>query len=200
MLVAEKVRQLPDEWEKINLGCNQKILPGWTNVDIHPFEGVDVTANLEEDWPWEDDSVDYIRAFDLLEHLRDPIHTMNEAWRVLRNRGIFEVWVPSTDGRGAFQDPTHVSFWNQNSFLYYDGESMNGMYLRIKCDFRTVFFNTQPNNAGVVWTWGFCRAVKSSSAISAVTEEWYTALTSMDNNQRVMPGYEGSTLGTTLIG
>ena len=115
MLVTEKVRQLPDEWEKMNLGCNQNILPGWTNVDIHPFEGVDVTANLEEKWPWEDDSIDYIRAFDLLEHLRDPIHTMNEAWRVLRNRGIFEVWVPSTDGRGAFQDPTHVSFWNQNS-------------------------------------------------------------------------------------
>ena len=27
--------------------------------------------------------------------------------------------VPSTDGRGAFQDPTHVSFWNSNSFWYY---------------------------------------------------------------------------------
>ena len=26
---------------------------------------------------------------------------------------------PSTDGRGAFQDPTHVSFWNSNSFWYY---------------------------------------------------------------------------------
>ena len=27
--------------------------------------------------------------------------------------------IPSTDGRGAFQDPTHVSYWNENSFLYY---------------------------------------------------------------------------------
>jgi hypothetical protein len=26
---------------------------------------------------------------------------------------------PSTDGRGAFQDPTHVSFLNENSFWYY---------------------------------------------------------------------------------
>lgn len=25
----------------------------------------------------------------------------------------------STDGRGALQDPTHVSFWNPNSFWYY---------------------------------------------------------------------------------
>ncbi len=33
--------------------------------------------------------------------------------------GFFLIRVPSTDGRGAFQDPTHVSFWNQNSFWYY---------------------------------------------------------------------------------
>ena len=25
----------------------------------------------------------------------------------------------STDGRGAFQDPTHIAFWNENSFWYY---------------------------------------------------------------------------------
>ena len=27
--------------------------------------------------------------------------------------------VPSTDGRGAWMDPTHISYWNENSFLYY---------------------------------------------------------------------------------
>jgi hypothetical protein len=26
---------------------------------------------------------------------------------------------PSTDGRGAFQDPTHVSYYNSNSFWYF---------------------------------------------------------------------------------
>ena len=26
---------------------------------------------------------------------------------------------PSTDGRGAYQDPTHVAFYNENSFWYY---------------------------------------------------------------------------------
>jgi hypothetical protein len=25
---------------------------------------------------------------------------------------------PSTDGRGAFQDPSHVAFYNENSFMY----------------------------------------------------------------------------------
>jgi hypothetical protein len=26
---------------------------------------------------------------------------------------------PSSDGRGAFQDPTHIAFWNENSFWYH---------------------------------------------------------------------------------
>ena len=32
---------------------------------------------------------------------------------------------PSTDGRGAFQDPTHVSFWNSNSFWYHTRADQN---------------------------------------------------------------------------
>ena len=34
-------------------------------------------------------------------------------------RSWFLTLTPSTDGRGAFQDPTHVSFRNSNSFWYY---------------------------------------------------------------------------------
>ena len=69
--------------------------------------------------PIADKSVGVIRAFDAIEHLRSPIHTMNEAYRVLAPGGFLLIQVPSTDGRGAFQDPTHVSFWNENSFWYY---------------------------------------------------------------------------------
>ena len=36
-----------------------------------------------------------------------------------RNLPSLATLTPSTDGRGAFQDPTHVSFWNSNSFWYY---------------------------------------------------------------------------------
>ncbi len=33
----------------------------------------------------------------------------------LYDEGWFLSQTPSTDGRGAFQDPTHVSMWNSNS-------------------------------------------------------------------------------------
>lgn len=75
--------------------------------------------DLDGRWPLEDNSVGVLRAMDAIEHLKDAIHTMNEAYRVLAPGGFFLIQVPSTDGRGAFQDPTHVSFWNQNSFWYY---------------------------------------------------------------------------------
>ena len=79
----------------------------------------DIKANLEGRWPFEDSSVGLVRASHIFEHLRDPIHTMNELHRVLVPGGIAFIEVPSTDGRGAWQDPTHISFWNQNSFWYY---------------------------------------------------------------------------------
>ncbi|MCP4677907.1 MAG: methyltransferase domain-containing protein [Deltaproteobacteria bacterium] len=196
-----KIREFPDDWKKVNLGCNQIILPGWINVDIHSFEGVDLVANLEQSWPWKDDSIHYIRAFDIVEHLADPIHTMNEAWRVLDNGGILEIWVPSTDGRGAFQDPTHKSFWNCNSFLYYSKTHHGQLYpSSIHCDFEWRTFDTNPNPQGVIWTWALGRVIKDGPQKPAIEDKWYNALSSMDPKGRIVPGYEGRTLGTTAMG
>lgn len=79
----------------------------------------DIIANLDDPWPFKDNSVGVFRAHDALEHLKDPIHVMKEAYRCLAPNGWFLTFTPSTDGRGAFQDPTHISFWNSNSFWYY---------------------------------------------------------------------------------
>lgn len=50
----------------------------------------------------------------------NPKMIMNECWRVLKMDGILDIVVPTTDGRGAFQDPDHKSFWNRNTFWYHD--------------------------------------------------------------------------------
>ena len=112
---------------KLNLGCSDNLLPPeWVNVDL--FFSPEVwsdrsrrmqAADLRDGWPWPESSVDEIRAWDIIEHLPDKIHTMNEAWRVLRPGGVLDIKIPTTDGPGAWQDPTHVSYWNRNSFLYY---------------------------------------------------------------------------------
>jgi hypothetical protein len=90
--------------------------PGYVSVDRANAE---VTANLDERWPFEDNSVGLIRAHDAIEHLRSHVHTMNEAYRVLAHGGMFDILVPSSNGEGAFCDPGHISFWNRRSFRYY---------------------------------------------------------------------------------
>ena len=103
----------------IDLGCGDWKPEGFIGVDIASRPNVDVVANLNSRFPFPDSSADVIRAHDVIEHLQDRIHTMNELWRVAKPDGVIDIRVPSTDGRGAFQDPTHISFWNINSFMYY---------------------------------------------------------------------------------
>ncbi len=102
---------------KLNLGCSDRHLVGYVNVDI--CEPADCVADLNQRWPWSDGAVSEIIAHDIIEHLGNKVLTMNEAWRVLMPGGKLDIVVPTTDGRGAFQDPTHVSYWNRNSFWYY---------------------------------------------------------------------------------
>lgn len=102
---------------KLNLGCSSNLRAGFVNVDI--VEPCDQKADLRERWPWEDSSIDYVLAIDIIEHLPDKIHTMNELWRVLKHDAIAEIEVPTTNGECAFADPTHVSYWNRTSFFYH---------------------------------------------------------------------------------
>lgn len=101
---------------KIDLCGGISPAEGYESVDLE--EG-SINANLDDKWPFEDGEVGVFRAHDALEHLKNPIHVMKEAYRCLAPRGWFLTLTPSTDGRGAFQDPTHISFWNSNSFWYY---------------------------------------------------------------------------------
>ena len=87
-------------------------------ISIDKYNG-DITADLNEGIPFADNSCGIVRAYDALEHLHDIQFTMKEIHRVLAPGGILLSQTPSTDGRGAWQDPTHVSFWNENSFWYW---------------------------------------------------------------------------------
>jgi SAM-dependent methyltransferase len=123
----------------IDLGGKAGERPGFVSFGKANAE---VNANLEQEiWPFDDNSVGLIVAYDTLEKFRNPIHMMKEAYRVLVDGGIFIVQVPSTDGRGAFQDPTHVSFWNENSFWYYTRASQ-AQYIDNPVRFQEVLLQT----------------------------------------------------------
>jgi glycosyltransferase involved in cell wall biosynthesis len=128
--IQENTVKLMCEWQQ-RLAERDADLKGLRKIDIggglfprEGYESVDVKngmiiADLNKKWPFEDGEVGVINASHVIEHLVDKHHTMSEIHRVLADMAWVFIDVPSTDGRGAFQDPTHVSYWNQNSFWYY---------------------------------------------------------------------------------
>jgi len=102
---------------KVDIGGGLNPYPGYTTVDLR--ETADYVCDLNDGIPLPDNSVGVLNASHIIEHLHDKTKIMGEIHRVLAHGGWAFIEVPSTDGRGAFQDPTHVSYWNENSFLYY---------------------------------------------------------------------------------
>src|SRR4030042_3323773 len=78
---------------------------------------------------------------------------MNEVWRVLLDGGWLLSRTPSTDGRGAFQDPTHCAYYNENSFLYYTNADQAQYVPEIRARFQAVRLATDYPNE-------WCRAHK----------------------------------------
>ncbi|MFN4845050.1 MAG: methyltransferase domain-containing protein [Dolichospermum sp.] len=155
---------------RIDLGCGINKPNGFVGVDLYPGLGVDIVADLSQRFPFEDNSVDEVRAHDIIEHLPERIHTMNEIWRICKPGAKVNIRVPSTDGRGAFQDPTHISFWNINSFLYYCNESP--AYLELcrrygfKGEFNGVHLEHEESPDGVIHVIAQLRVVKPVSNLN----------------------------------
>lgn len=101
------------------IGWNKQ--PNQTLVDILPVEGIDVVTDLNKKWPFKDNSFDSIVAIHLIEHLKDLLHFMSEAHRVLRSGGTLYIETPiaGEDPDLEFADPTHVRCYRPHTFINY---------------------------------------------------------------------------------
>ena len=101
------LRPLISEW------CRRESLPKANFYDIRDRE---ILPN----------SIGHIHISDELTSLppgQSIINFFNKCYEALTPAGWLTIDVPSTDGRGAFCDPTHVSFWNELSFRYYTNKN-----------------------------------------------------------------------------
>lgn len=172
------IERMAEKWARerglaaIDVCSGRDKRPGYVGID-RSFGAV--RANLDRDWPLRDNSVGVIRAVDAVEHLLDPIQTMNEAWRVLAHGGFMFIAVPSTDGPGAWSDPTHVSYWNRHSFDYYTHPEMR-KYIepRAACRFQAikVIDGKMTNALGHAMPYVFAHLV----AIKAASPRYYGEL------------------------
>lgn len=106
---------------KLNLGCGRDKKQGFVNVDNAPVWRPDVLHDLTSHWPWPNDSIDEIIAWQLLEHIPNLIFFMNEAHRVLKIGAPINITVPWWAGRWQSGDATHCRVFNHETFKpWYD--------------------------------------------------------------------------------
>jgi O-antigen biosynthesis protein len=120
----------------LDMGAAHNKADGYLGVDQYPADGVDLVTDVAKGIDLPDSSVGVIRAADFLEHIPDKIALFNEMYRVLAHGGMLLSLTPSTDGRGAYQDPTHVAFYNENSFWYFTDSGYSRFVPQIRCRFQ----------------------------------------------------------------
>lgn len=127
---------------RLNLGCGQTKLDGWTGIDISPNSGADIIHDLTVvPWPFDSESVTEVQAAHFLEHLTGAqrMDFMNELWRILKPEGTATIVTPYGGSYRAFQDPTHQ--WPpivEASYLYFNRkwrEENQLDHYPIHCDF-----------------------------------------------------------------
>jgi SAM-dependent methyltransferase len=114
---------------RLNLGCGPAAMEGFVNVDWVAWPGVDVIADLDKPWPFDDSSAEFVLASHVFEHLDNPVHFMTEAWRVLGTSGVLQVCVPYFKHQNSFADPTHKRHCTEHTFDYWiDGAPYHIQY------------------------------------------------------------------------
>jgi len=104
----------------IELGCGRRKAEGAIGLDINIRSDADVLCDLSANFlPLRDNCCDKVLCFDVLEHVLDFIHTMEEIWRVSKPGAVVEISCPFMSSVNYFSDPTHRRAFTSRSFDYF---------------------------------------------------------------------------------
>lgn len=106
---------------RLHLGAGNEILPGWVNHDLVALPGVAVVHDLTVfPWPFASAHFHEVRMIHVLEHLPDPIKTLEEIHRIAAPDAKITIRIPYWNSPDFSTDPTHKTAFNEHSFEYFD--------------------------------------------------------------------------------
>lgn len=127
---------------KLNLGAGFHPAPGMINCDLYEGNGIDKVFDLDEPWPFEDESACLITASHVFEHVKDHLHFMREANRILAKGGVLFLRMPHGWHEDAWIDPTHRRPFFPNTFGAFNQEHYKN-------------FSSNPQHAPKNWPYRF---------------------------------------------
>lgn len=106
---------------KIDLGCGEHKTEGLLGIDIVQHPNVDIVHDLSLfPYPIENDSVEYVQANHVLEHVPDFIKTVEELCRICKHNAVIEVRCPHASCfPTVWADPTHKRALVKHSFIHW---------------------------------------------------------------------------------
>jgi len=123
---------------KLNLGAGNFIEPGYINHDIRKHRPeIDICFDLNgTDWTdladsnykrlVEENQFDEIKAWDVIEHLDDPVNFMNNCWNILEKEGRLKMKACGWQNPNYWVDITHKKGYDIKSFDYFDPDTAIG--------------------------------------------------------------------------
>lgn len=101
---------------KLNIGCGERLLDGWINIDKYPSEMGVMFGDIEASIPLPDKCADEILMDNVIEHVHSIPKVMGEAHRLLKTGGILRIITPHYSSSSSWRDPTHLHHLSFFSF------------------------------------------------------------------------------------
>lgn len=171
------VKKKEEEIIRLDFGCGKNKREGFTGVDSIAFDNVDIVLDLVNDeWPWEDNSVSEVHCSHFVEHLdgQERIKFFNNLYRILKPKGSATIITPHWSHERAYGDPTHkfppVCTWTY-FYLMKGWRDVNAPHSGYTCNFDASLQGVHdPNDAWVAMRNMETKAILMQRNINTTTD------------------------------